>query len=196
MLREFDLQVPRSTIAKWLHAPHIRFGEKKLSGSSASDHTQRFVREYAAALAEEEKDEAMIVWMDESYIHVGITTSRGWYIEGVKPKRGANKFLGQAKGECFIIIHAMTKFSMLETKSAVPTADMNERCSSAMVVESWLAAGDVAPEDYHHTLNNERFIAWMKNRRLLVAFRAKFPGKKMTLMMDNAGFHHRAATTG
>jgi transposase len=192
LLRELDMDVPRSTIAKWLHDLRICWGMKKLSGSNATTtnaHTQRFIREYAAALAEEEKGEAVIVWMDESYIHVGISTSRGWFIEGVKKQRGANKFRGQAKGERFIIIHAMTKFGMLETKAAVPTADLNQRCSSAMVVESFLAAGEQAPEDYHHTVNSERFVAWMENR-LLVAFRAKFPGKKMILIMDNAGFHH------
>jgi transposase len=192
LLRELDVEVPRSTLASWMHSLRIHWGTKKLTGAtqeSTNVDTQRFVREYAAAIAEEEAGEAVIVWMDESYIHVGISSSHGWFIEEACRKRGANRYRGQSKGQRFIIMHAMTRHGMLELRDTEPRSDLSIPCPSAMVVEPFLTVEGVSPEDYHDTVNSERFIAYFENR-LTRAFKAKFPGKRMILLMDNAGYHH------
>jgi hypothetical protein len=42
--------------------------------------------------------------------------------------------------------------------------------------------------DYHNTIDGEAFTLWVRNR-LLPAFAALYPGKKMIMVMDNAGYH-------
>ena len=42
--------------------------------------------------------------------------------------------------------------------------------------------------DYHNTINGDKFTAWVRHR-LIPAFQALFPGKRMVLVMDNAGYH-------
>ena len=49
--------------------------------------------------------------------------------------------------------------------------------------------------DYHSTMTGLEFVAWLCNR-LLPTFAAMYPGKKMFLVMDNAGYHGRAMRRG
>jgi len=90
---------------------------------------------------------------------------------------------------------AITRDGILEMPDANPSANLVEECKSASIVTGELSAEGFEPEDYHKTLNGEKFIAWMKNR-LLPAFWAKYPArskhrrKKMILILDNAKYHH------
>jgi hypothetical protein len=38
-------------------------------------------------------------------------------------------------------------------------------------------------------MDSDRYLLWLENR-LLPAFAAHYPGKRMTLVLDNAGYHH------
>ena len=55
----------------------------------------------------------------------------------------------------------------------------------------WEANGKV--EDYHKNMDGVGFERWLENR-LIPAFEALFPGKKMILVMDNASYHHQHNT--
>jgi transposase len=84
----------------------------------------------------------------------------------------------------------MTKDGMLQlAKSNEPSSDLSEEYPNAMVVARWVSAEGIDPADYHDTVDGEKFTAWMQNR-LVPAFKRKYPGKRMVLVMDNASFHH------
>lgn len=44
------------------------------------------------------------------------------------------------------------------------------------------------PQDYHKSFDNENFLDWFMNDMVPAAERA-FPGKKLTIVMDNASYH-------
>jgi hypothetical protein len=43
-------------------------------------------------------------------------------------------------------------------------------------------------DEYHHNVNSELYLKWLANR-CIPAFKAKFPGRKMILVIDNASYH-------
>ena len=78
---------------------------------------------------------------------------------------------------------------MLADPEAEPSDNLGEKHASAAVVTSKLSADGVEPEDYHDTLNGEKFCSWLSNR-VLPAFAKLYPRKKMVLILDNAKYHH------
>ncbi len=44
--------------------------------------------------------------------------------------------------------------------------------------------------DYHDSMDSETFFAWVENR-LIPTFKARYPGIKMHLVLDNAKYHKR-----
>ena len=51
----------------------------------------------------------------------------------------------------------------------------------------WEANGKVI--DYHKNMDGDGFERWLENR-LIPAFEALYPGKKMILVMGNASYQH------
>ncbi len=84
-----------------------------------------------------------------------------------------------------MIVHAMTRDGMLETPGAVATNLLTERVPTAELIFETLGTDD----DYHTAMDSDRYLLWLENR-LLPAFAAHYPGKRMTLVLDNAGYHH------
>jgi len=189
---ELGVDVPHSTLKSWMKPLGFVYDEKKLSGLSAevaASKNRQFIHDYAAAIAEERSGKAVIVWMDESYIHQHYCTKFGWHFARTK-KATRNRFVGKDTGPRLIIIHAMTKDGMLQlAKSNDPSNDLSEEYPNAMVVAHMVSAEGIEPADYHDTIDGTKFIAWMKNR-LIPAFKRKYRGKKMILVMDNAKYHH------
>jgi transposase len=183
-------EIPKSTMADWMGKMQLEYGEKKLSGLKAEYARaliRRFVFEYSELLSLERKKSHVLVWMDESYIHAGYCSHFSWFhrTDDVVP----NRVRGSEKGKRLIIMHALTRDGMLEKLDANPSDSLEETCPSAAIVTSKLSAEGFEPEDYHDTLNGDRFIAWMKNR-LIPAFESKYGRKKMILILDNASYHH------
>ena len=122
--------------------------------------------------------------MDESYIHAGYCASRGWFIR-IPGAVVQGRAQGTEKGMRIIIIHAMTRFGMLEVPVEVPSDDLGVELHSAAVVSTTLSA-DGSHEDYHDTMDGAKFCSWIRNR-LIPAFSAMFrKKKKMNLVLDNA----------
>ena len=190
VLAETGQLVPKSTMHLWVHQLGYDHGEKKLSGLKkeyAVALIRRYIITYSQALAEERKG-AVLVWMDESYIHAGYCHAYSWYhsTSEVVP----NRVRGSESGKRLIIIHAMTRDGMLESlDGSIPSDNLEETATSAGIVTDALSAGGVEPEDYHDTLNGEKFIAWVKHR-LIPTFQAKYRRRKMILILDNAKYHH------
>ena len=183
--------IARSTLKRWLHELSIHHGKKKLGGLClpyANVLIRRYILEYAALLKEERLGRIVLVWMDESYIHAGYCKGTGWgiYKDGQVVNNRAH---GTDKGKRIIILHAMTRKGMLAIPGVTPSDNLSERCASAAIVNAKLSAEGGDKEDYHDTLDGEKFCQWVKNR-LLPAFEALYPRKKMCLMLDNAKYHH------
>ena len=56
-------------------------------------------------------------------------------------------------------------------------------------------ASDHFVKDYHKTMNSYMFMNWVKHM-LLPSFKARYPGKEMILMLDNAPYHHHQKEGG
>ena len=186
--------VPRSTMHSWLQRIGLEYGEKKLTGLT-TDYRAALIRSYLFAYskawrdAEARRSKYVLLWMDESYIHQGYCSRFSWFhrTDDVVPHR----VRGFSKGKRLIILHAMTRYGMLESSDldAEGSDNLEEEAASAMLVTPKLSVNGVQPEDYHDTLDGEKFVAWMR-KRLFPAFNSKFPGKAMILVLDNAKYHH------
>jgi len=151
--------------------------------------TRCYILKYAALLKEERLGRIVLVWMNDSYIHAGHCKGMiGWgiYRAGQVVSNHAH---GTDKGKRIIIMHAMRRKGMLAIPGVTPSDNLSERCASAAIVNAKLSTEGGDKEDYHDTLDGEKFCQWLKNR-LLPAFEALYPQKKMCLMLDNAKYHH------
>jgi hypothetical protein len=75
-------EIPKSTMHSWLRKLGYDFGEKKLSGLTASYSAaliRRYIFDYSSMLQLEASGEFVLVWMDESYIHTGYCSSYSWF---------------------------------------------------------------------------------------------------------------------
>ena len=185
---EFGEKIPKSTLHSWIEKMGMEYGKKKLTNiklSYTNALTRRFIMEYTRYM----KEGYVFVWMDESYIHTGHCKKYGWYYRKDKKAPVENRVRGSDRGKRLIIIHAMTRDGMLTEEDVDGSDNLNDECPSTAVVTGKLSAEGVEPEDYHDTLNGEKFVQWMKNR-LFPAFRAKYRRSKMLLVLDNAKYHH------
>jgi transposase len=129
--------------------------------------------------------------MDESFLYAHHCLTRGWFF--ITDSLLKNEVRGDNKGKRIIILHAMTKYGMLTEKECEPSNILTEEYPSAELIFDEVCADDVTPEDYHNTINGEKFVAWMRSR-LFPAFKKLFwHGRRrprMILVLDNAKYHH------
>jgi hypothetical protein len=143
---------------------------------------RQFILEYAAALVEEEAGRAIIVYMDESYIHTHIASKKGWFHSSDRD------VIGDGDGKRLIILHAMAEKGLLAMPDEVASNWLSEPAlTTELVFEEVLEDGQ-DDSDYHNTINGDKFIAWLRNR-LLPTFKEFYPNQKMYLVLDNAGYH-------
>ncbi|HEY0221389.1 MAG TPA: hypothetical protein VGC17_01045, partial [Lactovum miscens] len=175
------------TVAKWLHTLKYEFGLRKLVGtksiSSRKERIRVYIQEYHYALMEQAEGKSIIVFMDETYLHQRHRLNYGWYGPDLPTK---NEIQGIAsKGKRVILLHALTLDGMLVVDQNPPPDDMQKEHLSAELIFEGI--GDF--EDYHKNINKTVFMLWI-TKRLIPTFKAKYPGKKMILVMDNASYHH------
>lgn len=186
-LRErLSVTVDRRTVRRWLRALGYRWRLKRYVGGmkpqAKNVRIRQFILEYAAALREEAAGTAVIVYVDESYIHAHHASKFGWF------QVNDRDVLGDSGGKRLILLHAMTDSGLLAMPDAVATNWLNEPAFTAELVfeEVWEDGQD--DNNYHNTINGDKFVAWLRNR-LFVTFKQMYPGKKMYLVLDNAGYH-------
>jgi hypothetical protein len=113
---ELGIVVSRWTVCRWLHSLGYVYRKKHFVNSDPSYRwslIRRYIYQYAAALQEQEQGTAIIVYMDESYIHSHHCSKRLWHSLSLATK---NEVRGDCKGKRIIIIHAMTKDGLLEVE--------------------------------------------------------------------------------
>src|SRR5687768_9420472 len=89
---------------------------------------RQFIFEYAAALSEEEAGTAVIVYMDESYIHSHHATKKGWFHPNNRD------VIGASDGKRLIILHAMTDNGLLAVPDTVASNWLSEPALTAELV--------------------------------------------------------------
>jgi transposase len=143
---------------------------------------RQFILEYAAALAEEEAGTAVIVYVDESYIHAHHASKKGWF------QINDRDVIGDGDGKRLIILHAMTDSGLLAVSDSVASNWLSEPALTAELVFEEVLEDGQDDSDYHNTITGAKFVAWLRNR-LLPTFAELHPGKKMVLVLDNASYH-------
>jgi len=186
---ELGIVVSRWTVRRWLHSLGYVYGRKHFVNSDPSYRwalIRRYIYQYAAALKEQEEGAAIIVYMDESYIHAHHCSQFLWHSLSSATK---NEVRGDSKGKRIIIMHAMTKDGLLAVEGTEPSNILTELYHSCALIFDEVCVDGVTPADYHDTINGEKFIGWMR-QRLFPTVQRLYPGKKMYLVLDNAKYHH------
>lgn len=186
---ELGIIVSKWTVRRWLHSMGYVYGKKHFVNQTRSYRNvliRSYIYKYAAALKEQEDGAAIIVYMDESYIHAHHCSHFLWHSLSSATK---NDVRGDNKGKRIIIMHAMTKDGLLEVAGTEPSNILTELYHSCALIFDEVCADGITPADYHDTINGEKFIGWMQ-QRLFPTVQKLYPGKKMYLVLDNAKYHH------
>jgi hypothetical protein len=186
---QLGVVVSKSTVHRWLHALGYQYGKKHfINNDSSYRHTliRSYIYKYAKALKEQEDGTAIIVYMDESYIHAHHCSQFFWHSLSSPTK---NEVRGDSKGRRIIIMHAMTKDGLLEVEGAEPSNVLTELYHSCALIFDEVCVDGITPADYHDTINGDKFIGWLR-QRLFPTVQKLYPGKKMYLVLDNAKYHH------
>lgn len=185
LLDEHQVNISENGLAKRLHALGYQYGKSvSIGGMSIAARKARcvlFLREYSLAIEEESRGEAIICYMDESYVHERHRSNYTWF--SLLTQEG-NEVGGETgKGKRLMLVHAITKDGLL--------GDYHDDEDLGKVVPSsqHFFVGGYIGKDYHKNMNDELFISWL-NHRFIPAFDAKYPNKKCILVLDNARYHH------
>ena len=184
--KELGVQTTTRTVQRWMHALGYSWQKKNYVGgmkpAAKNVRIRQFIMEYAAALKEEADGNAIVVYVDESYIHSHTAKKMGWF------QLHDTSVNGDADGKRLIILHAMTDSKLLAVADAISTNWMNEMALTAELVFEEVLEDGQDGADYHNTMTGPKFVSWLRNR-LIHTFKHLFPGKKMILVMDNASYH-------
>ena len=180
------ITVHRSTVRRWLHLLGYSWRHKRYVGGmkpqAKNVRIRQFILEYAAALAEETAGRAIVVYMDESFIHTHLARKYGWL------RKNDRDVIGDDDGKRLIILHAMTDSGLLTVPNEIASNWLNEPALTAELVFEEVLEDGQDGSDYHNTMTGPKFVAWLRNR-LLPTFAHLYPGKKMFLVLDNAAYH-------
>ena len=185
-----SIHVSKSTLHRWVHSMGYRYGKKHFTTTTASYRNsliRNYIYKYADALKQQEDGDAVIVYMDESYVYSHHCTASFWH--HVSNSSTSNDVRGDNKSKRLIIMHAMTKDGMLEVNGVEPSNILTELYHSCALIFNEVCVDDITPADYHDTINGEKFIGWIQ-QRLLPTFKEVYGDKKMVLVLDNAKYHH------
>jgi transposase len=181
-----NVEVSCRTVRRWLRVLGYRWRHKRYVGGmkpqAKNTRIRQFILEYAAALSEEEAGTAVIVYMDESYIHTHLANKKGWFHPSDRD------VIGDDDGKRLIILHAMTERGLLAVPDTIASNWLSEPALTAELVFEEVLEDGQDDSDYHNTMTGAKFTAWVRNR-LLPTFVEMYPGKKMYLVLDNAAYH-------
>ena len=150
---------------------------------------RKFAIEMARALKLQEAGEFVMVFTDETYINTNHIPGTSWMHEGRKVGRPSGK------GKRLVILHAIstTDFVCEYTDSGMGIEEGRYGGDGGSLVKrntaEWIWPAKETKGDYHGEMSGEAYEMWLEHR-LVPAFEAKYPGKKLNLVMDNASYHH------
>lgn len=172
---------------------------------------ETFIKDYEDALENERKGEAILVYMDESYVHSGHKSTHGWDVKSdmaehinncdVQQEEGVVRGgeVAGGKGTRHVFLCALSKDGIVRDTSTTYNIRA-ETYESKMDVQyncsSWIfQARKKGLKDYHDNMDSPMFITWVKNR-LMPSFTKMYWTEThkptMILVLDNAPYHHKA----
>jgi transposase len=160
----------------------------RMSEERRANDSRRFLLMYDQALKEQKQDEAIIVYMDESYIYLNHHACTGWSKQGdgEVPSQSAN---WSKSGTRLLIIHACTRDGMLiqdPSEENDVKAFTGVRLNAEGIFKDTTGADK---SDYHKSFNGTIFMNWARHR-MLPTVQALYPDKKVYYVLDNAAYHH------
>jgi transposase len=161
----------------------------RMNKEQRAQRTRSFIEQYDVALKEQQYGSAVIVYVDESYLHTAHSNQFCWALSA--DAQGHHVRGLPSKGKRLIILHAMTADGLLHLEQRGRNASsitnvVSDECKSCELIFEGL----VDSEDYHKNMNSTVFMQWVRNR-LIPTFRAKYGrNKKLILVLDNARYHH------
>ena len=191
LIAELKTEVTKAMLYRWLKNAGFSFEHKRFVGSLPPELkralTRSFIYQLAIARREEDQGLRIIVFMDESYIHSAHNTKKFWC--RVDQLRGRDAQGTDGGGTRLMIIHAMTRHGLMTDPECLEANNnLTETFPTCEVVFEEVGTHN---GDYHNCFDGEKFIRWVKYR-LLPTLAKLFPGKKMTLVLDNASYHKPA----
>ncbi|CAN0169096.1 unnamed protein product [Ascophyllum nodosum] len=160
-----------------------------------------FLAEMDRAKRAEDAGEAVVVYMDESFVHQAHASVYSYFLADKNGEVDSAFGRTTGKGQRMIIVHAITKWGPLVTRVPVSDFPIEEGWFKAKPKSKGKQGGkDFALQDektaeFSGKQNRRRgmtdamFMEWLQHR-LTPAFNEVFPGKKMILVLDNASYHH------
>ena len=147
-----------------------------------------FFKELDAALKLEQRGDAIVIYMDETYCHLQHIPSKMWFRDVDVGTARAER--SRCKGSLAIILHAMCKdgWVLKEDEGGKPPV-VDEWQSGAVKTCEMVFRGKVGRGDYHDNMDGDMFMKWV-DERLVPTVQSKYPGKQVFLVMDNAPYHH------
>jgi hypothetical protein len=152
------------------------------SSPEATARMRKFLIEYAEARKLQDGGEALIVYMDESYINAGHARQYGWFRKG----QPLNRPFG--RGARLIIIHAFTKHGLLHDGETTDLTLVPKHSETAHFSCEMIFKASIEDGDYHKNMDARTYEYWLKYR-LFCTFRKLFPGLRLFLVQDNAKYH-------
>ena len=165
-----------------------------------------FLAEMDRAKRAEDAGEAVVVYMDESFVHQAHASVYSYFLADKNGEVDSAFGRTTGKGQRMIIVHAITKWGPLVTRVPVSDFPIEEGWFKAKPkskgkqggkdfalqdekTAEFLWQAKLAKGDYHAAMTDAMFMEWLQHR-LTPAFNEVFPGKKMILVLDNASYHH------
>ena len=147
-----------------------------------------FCRNLDTALKAERAGTGIVVYMDETYCHLHHLPGKMWYRDSDIDTERAERC--RSKGSLQIILHALWKGGWMVLYDDAGNAPVLEEWHSGEAQSTEMVfRGKVAGGDYHANIDGDMFMMWI-NKRLVPTIQARFPDKKVYLVMDNAPYHH------
>ena len=148
-----------------------------------------FLIEYARELQRELKGDTVLVYTDESFLHQNHCNRRSYYDRSSWIGR---RIAAGGKGRRLIVLHAMTRFGLVVKSGHSPPAPIPITGKPVLTAELVYEGADA--EDYHKTMNADMYELWLK-QQLMPTLMARFPGKRIVLVIDGASYHRATPLT-
>lgn len=190
---ECNVDVPAHVIRTVLGRLGYIWGKAKKVGMStrkspdAEKLLHDYLVKYADALKKQATGEYVIVYMDESFLHQKHSANYTFFHPDSDSKNKV--FCGTGKGQRLIIVHAISEDGLLSVPDEGRLEDDTWELKEEALTAEWVFVGKIRKADYHKNMNGDNFMKWVQ-KRLIPAFEAIYPDKKMILVLDNAPYHH------
>lgn len=210
LMEHFQLTVSRKQLRKQLRVWKVRYGKGiEVAVVNKVKHeimVAKYILYYARARQLQQQQTHKIVYTDESYCYNNHAEQYGYF------SRNSSRHITRSKrAGRHVIFHAITEDGLLYNELSADDGDLTKRTKNAeyiyhvdtnkkgkkntapKFVESESGVDTCqdkagAKEAYHGYINENMWLQWYQ-QRLVPAFKATFPDKKMILCMDNAGYH-------